>query len=75
MAACRCISMFFKERVAASERYQWATASESKKCTSLELCPLKKYFEVKNRLKKNHDGNIFFISEARYFYVFFVELL
>ena len=81
--------MFFKERAAAFERYQCATASERKcaadiffclwllletffvfkeraatsekilttaferKCAAafLELCPLKKYFEIKNRLK------------------------
>ena len=30
MAAPRCISMFLKERAAASKRYQCATASERK---------------------------------------------
>ena len=30
MAAPRCISMFLKDRMAASERYQCATASERK---------------------------------------------
>ena len=44
VAASRNISMFFNERAAASEIYQWTTASERKICF-LELCPPKKYFE------------------------------
>ena len=45
--------MFFKERVAAFERYQLITASERKKMCSLEKCALNKYFEVRNRLQQN----------------------
>ena len=36
VAAPRCISMFFKERAAASERYQWTTAFE-RKCAA-DIC-------------------------------------
>ena len=51
-AASRNISLFFNERAAAYERYQWTTASERKKNMLLKkLCPLNKYFEAKNRLK------------------------
>ena len=37
MAASENISMFFNERAAASERYQWRTASE-RKCAADILC-------------------------------------
>ena len=51
VAASGNISIFFKERGAASGKIL-TTASERKMCSCfLELCPLKKYFEVKNRLK------------------------
>ena len=47
MSASRNISMFFKERGAASEKIL-PTASERKMCSCfLDLCPLKIYFEVK----------------------------
>ena len=49
VAAPRNISMFFNEHAAAREKIL-TTASERKKCF-LELCILKKYFEVKKRLK------------------------
>ena len=38
MAAPRCISMFLKERAAASERYQCATAFERKCADDIFLC-------------------------------------
>ena len=38
VAASRNISMFFKERAAASERYQWTTASERKCAADIFLC-------------------------------------
>ena len=38
VAAPSCISLFFKERAAASERYQWTTASERKCAADIFLC-------------------------------------
>ena len=50
MADPRCISMFSKERVAASERYQWRNASERKCAADISFlcgCPYK-HFNVFN---------------------------
>ena len=63
MVAPRCISMFLRERAAASKRYQYATASE-RKCTAdiflrwrllLETfqCVLKNVRLLLKRFKKN----------------------
>ena len=49
MAAPKCISMFFNERGAASERYQWTTASESK-----NVLP-RNYVHLRNILKWKTD--------------------
>ena len=50
LAAFRNISMFFNERAAALEKI-FNDCFWKKKMWILELCQLKKYFEVKNRLK------------------------
>ena len=38
VTAPRCILIFFKEHAAASERYQWTTASERKCAADIFLC-------------------------------------
>ena len=44
--------MYFNERAAASENILTTVSERKKMCNCfLELCLLKKYFEVKNRLK------------------------
>ena len=55
VAASGNISMFFKECAATSEKILTTASEKILKekmcCCFLELCPLNKYFQVKNRLK------------------------
>ena len=73
VAASRNISMFFNERAAASEKIL-TTASEIYLLKEKNVL-LRIMSTLRNILKWKHDGNIFFISEVRYFYVILVELL
>ena len=76
VAASGNISMFSKERTATSEKISMCDCFFNKTCSCfLELCSFKKYFKVEKQIKIKNDGNIFFTSETRYFYVFLAELL